>query len=56
MILQDGKVHKGLYNNGQLTKIGKYGTEYANDKFYVGQFQNNKRHGKGKLYHRDGTV
>ena len=57
MIMADGQIFEGNYDNSILIIEKGYGVLRLNDRVYVGQLKDKVGgHGKGKLYKLDGTV
>ena len=55
MFYQNGKVkYDGDFANGVFEGYGKFYEE--NGEYYIGQFKNSLRHGKGTIYFPDGSV
>ena len=46
--------NEGKFINGKLEGNGKY--IWENGQYYIGQWKNGKKHGKGIIYYKDGTI
>ena len=55
LFYENGKIcYKGEYINGRPNGIGYH--FFDNGEYYIGQFQESLRHGKGTMYNSNGTI